>query len=867
MPSVRSDLSQRDEPSQSPSTGFGSPGAVVSPNPRPRFISLRTKLAILLSALVAGVSLVLVWYLPSRVERSARSSMVDTATSVAAMGAHALGESVASGEPVSGAPILRALRESSDLVYIVATDTEQTVLAAFNQPLAEISGFDEPRLAQPVELNSPVRSETRGGFTSDGRIYQSVAPIRDRGALVGNLYLGFSMDRHLEALEASRTAVAISSLFLLGLGVAGAWILTGYLTAPLEKVVTTIRRTSEGARGERADVNENSEVGILARAFNEMLSRLEAAQEGLEAMNSQLEQRVRAKTDQLREEFEKRLRTQTALVTSEARYSSLVERNLAGVYVAGTDGTILDANPACARMFGHESVEDLVLKGRITYLHESDAKKVMSQLETEGVLSNFEVEMARKDGASFWALKNARLIREEDVIEGIVLDVTERKLTELEIEYRAHHDPLTELPNRTLLLDRLEMAVANARRQEFTVAVLFIDIDDLKAVNDVLGHSVGDEVLRRVGGRLNQALRSGDTVARIGGDEFVVVLPAIPDDAAARRVAEILRTSFEQPIVLGNEEIRLTASLGVSVYPTDGQDAEELLLSADSSMYRAKVAGGNRVLTSADGESSKGLRRSSLERELRAAISRGELVPYYQPQYDLVSRELLGFEALVRWQHPEGLLVEPAGFISTAEQSGLILPLGVMILRQACSDARKWQEDRPGLQIGVNVSARQFHQKDFLEVVLNVVSETGIDPETVELEITESIALQKSRWTFDLLEKIRAAGIRIAVDDFGTGRSSLVYLKEFPFDTVKLDLEFIRGVLKNDHDRSIVSAILEMSQSLGLRTVAEGIEQEEQCSFLEERGCTLGQGFFFSPAVPASEVEEMLEKQSPPQSG
>lgn len=828
--------------------------------PRERSFSLRTKLALLMSALIGIISIFLIWYLPSRIRDGARLSMIDTATSIAAMGAHGLSESVSAGQPVSGAPILRALRQSTDLVYIVATDLEGAVLSSFNETLAEQSRYATLATAPPPSPQPGLDSEVRGGFTGDRRIYQAIAPIRDRARPVGRLYLGFSMDRHNANVAAGRRAVASSTLLFLAMGVAGSWFLAGLLMAPLEKIVQTTKRIAHGARGERAEVPDGDEVGTLARAFNEMVARIESTQNDLEDLNQKLEQRVTSRTAQFREEFERRLSAQTALLSSEARYASLFDRNLAGVYVATTGGRIVSANPACAHMFGFESTEEFIESGRITYRDPDKRARVINQLLHDGVLSNLEIELVRRDGTAFWALENARFTPEEALIEGIVLDITERKLSELEIEYRAHHDPLTGLPNRSLLQDRLHMAIESARRLDLQVAVIFLDIDDLKGVNDVLGHQIGDQVLQQVGQRLSGVVRSSDTVARFGGDEFVIILPDLRKEDSIHDVAETLRQSLESPIAIEDEVIFVTASIGASIFPRDGDDAEALLQNADSMMYRVKIRGGDGVLSYTAGESSKGIRRMSLEGELRTAIDLGQIVPYYQPQYDLETRELTGVEALVRWNHPEGDVVEPAGFIALAEQTGLIVPLGELVLRRACQDLKTWQHLSPRMQMAINVSARQFHQKDFLGVVNAAIREANVDPDLVELEITESIALQRSGWTVELLEQIRKIGIRIAVDDFGTGRSSLMYLKKFPIDTVKIDQEFIRGMMINSHDHSIVTAILLLSENLGLRTIAEGIELEEQCEHLRASGCSQGQGFLFSPAVPAAAIEELLAR-------
>ena len=500
----------------------------------------------MMSALIAIISLLLLWYLPARMRESARRSLADTATSIAAMGAYGLAEIIGTGEPPASAPILRALRENSDLVFLVVTDREGRILASFNETLADEAGY------ATLGSTTGERNVSSGEFTDAGRIYQTVAPIRDRGQIAGRLYLGLSMDRHLAVVGAAQRAVVITSLSFLVVGTLASWLLASFLTAPLGKIVRATRKISQGARGERADVDENTEVGELAASFNEMLERLESTQADLETLNQDLEQRVVERTARFREESERRLEAQQALLKSQTRYASLVEHNLAGVYVATRDGTIISANPALARMIGFDTVDELIRFGTIPYRKADHRSEMIRTLAESGVFTNSEVELEQPDGRVTWALENARLDPQEDQIEGIVLDITERKRSEMEIEFRAHHDPLTGLPNRNLLQDRLFMAITSAGRLDMRVAVVFLDVDDLKEINDVLGHAVGDEVLRRVGHRLSESVRETDTVARIGGDEFVVVFPNLDETQSVEVIAEKLLESLREPVEIEN---------------------------------------------------------------------------------------------------------------------------------------------------------------------------------------------------------------------------------------------------------------------------------------------------------------------------
>lgn len=844
-------------------------------------LKLRTRIALLISILISILAIAVLAYLPHRLRLAATESLQNASGSLAEIAAFGLAEALEEGRPVETAPILRALQQQhQDLVYIVILDSSGATVAAFNERLAEraesaairmeaIPGAETgpvhaPRASSPLENTIP-RNGTRGGFSPSEPIYQVEAPVLGRGRRIGTVRLGFTLQRIAHEVARGRQTALMLGAVILTLGIAGSFLLASLIAAPIGRIARASERIASGARGERALVSGTDEVGQLAESFNEMVEKLETAHSQLETVNESLEARVQDRTRKLREEVEERTRAESALRSSEEKYRLLVERNLAGVYTARLDGTVISANLACARILGFETVEEFLTGGQISYGDEAQRERFLATIQKEQTVTNFEVELTSRAGHKVWALANARAVPNEDLVEAVLLDISDRKRAEMEVEYRAYHDPLTGLPNRHLLRDRLDIALAQARRRERSVGVLFLDIDNLKGVNDTLGHEIGDQVLQMVGDRLLAVLRDEDTVARIGGDEFAIVLPDLETGDEVARVAEKILEALQPPLSLGEEEIRVTASIGAAVYPRDGQDAEGLLRNADRTMYRVKEKGGKGVRFFDLDDVSRGLRRSSLEDELRKGIERGEFVPYYQPQYDLETRALVGAEALVRWHHPEGIVVPPAGFISLAEYTGLIIPLGELVLRRSCIDLQRWQAaGATALRLGINISARQFHQRDLIGVLTSALESSGADPTRIELEVTESLAVQKSGWTIRLLEKIREMGMRIAVDDFGTGQSSLMYLKSFPVDTVKIDREFVRGMTSNPHDQSIVIAILLLASSLGLRTVAEGIETEEDCRFLSAHGCEQGQGFLFSHAVPRDEFEALLFSKSEP---
>jgi len=445
------------------------------------------------------------------------------------------------------------------------------------------------------------------------------------------------------------------------------------------------------------------------------------------------------------------------------------------------------------------------------------------------------------------------------VLEGILLDISDRKRAEEAIAFKAYHDDLTELPNRALFLDRLHIALGQAHRTSTALAVLFLDLDDMKSINDTFGHAVGDRVLKAVGERLTNALREGDSVARVGGDEFLILL-SISDAVDAEAMARRVLVKISEPMIIGRDELYLTTSVGVAIYPQDGEDEESLIRHADGAMYRVKEAGGHDLqLSSRTKKRSVG--RLALEEQIRVAIERDEFLLYYQPQMNIATRVLSGAEALVRWQRTDGMLVNPAGFMSVCEQSGLITALGEVVLRKACQQMVEWQKagSAPN-RIGVNVSARQFYQRDFTGTVERVLAETGLSPERLEIEITESVAMQTSERALSMLRRFREMGIAVAIDDFGTGQSSLSYLKRFPVDTVKIDRSFVNDLTTGQNDEWIITAVLMLANHLGLRTVAEGVETEDQCSFLFEHDCREIQGFLISrPVDPATFAQRFLQ--------
>jgi diguanylate cyclase (GGDEF)-like protein len=438
----------------------------------------------------------------------------------------------------------------------------------------------------------------------------------------------------------------------------------------------------------------------------------------------------------------------------------------------------------------------------------------------------------------------------------------EREAAELaagEIEHLAYHDALTGLPNRPLFMDRLIVSLAQANRANHKLAVFFLDLDRFKDINDSLGHSVGDALLKSVAERIRRCVREGDTVARFGGDEFTLLIPKIDHIEDAAKIAQKIIETLKIPFSVYDREHFVTTSIGVSISPSDGLDPETLVRNADTAMYRAKDQGRDNYQLYAPAMNARAAERLALENRLRKAVSQNELVLHFQPLVSTQSGNVIGVEALIRWNHPEQGLLSPFHFISVAEVSGLIVPIGEWVIRTACKQIKVWQKKfNRDLIMAVNLSARQFQQADLIEQIREAVQETGIEPESLELEITESNAMQNAENTIYTLRELKVLGVRISMDDFGTGYSSLNYLKRFPIDTLKLDQTFIRDVNKDPSDAAIVSSVIAMAHNLNLKVVAEGVERKEQLDFLTRQGCDIVQGYYFSKPLPPESLELYL---------
>ena len=448
----------------------------------------------------------------------------------------------------------------------------------------------------------------------------------------------------------------------------------------------------------------------------------------------------------------------------------------------------------------------------------------------------------------------------------VIATIEARKLaeqvetTKVQLDHLAHHDVLTDLPNRTLLQDRLSQAIEFARRQGRQLAVMFMDLDRFKHINDSLGHAVGDQLLQSVAQRLVGCVRHSDTISRQGGDEFVLLLPFIEHAEDSALSAQKMLAALALPHRIDRHDLQISVSIGISIYPDDGQDVETLIKSADTAMYYAKENGRNNYKFFEPDMNARAVHRQSIEVSLRRALERQEFVLYYQPKINLHSGTIVGVEALIRWQHPERGLLPPSQFVPIAEDCGLILPIGRWVLREACLQVRAWlQAGLPPITVAVNTSALEFRAKDFLENIRATLEDTRSEPRYLELELTESILMRDAKSTDSMLHVLADLGVKLAVDDFGTGYSSLSYLRQFPIDTLKIDQSFVNRMTSSPDDATIVSAVISMGKSLKQRVIAEGVETPEQYAFLLAQHCDEGQGYYFYRPVVAEALATLLQ--------
>ncbi|HKI80204.1 MAG TPA: EAL domain-containing protein [Pseudodesulfovibrio sp.] len=662
------------------------------------------------------------------------------------------------------------------------------------------------------------------------------------------------------------------------------------ISKPLRQLTEYAGRVAVKDFGKVPEIDSNDEVGQLAKAMEAMTGQISdlvgsledrvrqktsELQEARDALKQKVEERtgeLMRTNIQLKIEIAERKVIGDALRKAEKKYRAIFENAVEGIYQSSYSGRFQDTNPALARILGYKSPEEMMSSvydiGTQMYVDPDRRKEFLRLIEERNEIKNFVSKVRKRDGRIIWVSENARKIVDENgnivCFEGSIEDITMRKKAEDQLKRQAFHDPLTGLPNRALFLDHLRMAMERSRRRKHMFAVLYMDLDRFKVVNDSLGHDAGDELLRGVARVLEKCGRSVDTIARFGGDEFAILQEEIsaPKDAIAiaRRILEGVR----QPFTIGGNEVFTSASLGI-VLKTDGYDRPEALLrDADTAMYRAKELGKSRFKVFNRKMHDQALQLMELETDLRRAVDLREFEVVYQPIVRLDTRQVCGFEALVRWRHPEHGIIGPGDFISLAEDTGLIYAIDNLVLEEACAQVRRWQtmtnvECGSELTVNINISGKHFGQSMLAGQISRVLEDSGLSAESLNIEITESALMDNPSVAEDILQQLKDLGIHICIDDFGTGYSSLSYLQRFPIDVVKVDRSFVIAVDEDPDSQAIVRTVFSLGESMGLKIVAEGVETSGQLDFLEREGCQFVQGYFFYKPLTVSEVDNLLE--------
>lgn len=674
--------------------------------------------------------------------------------------------------------------------------------------------------------------------------------------LVGFAQVGFS----LQLIEAVLLAVFVQSFVSTTMIVASGayrikqalwrtfssiffWSFVAYLTGAVISLIAASLITSVGFN---AYVVTTLVAGVLLFAFNVYLKSIQVETPQVERYGA-------------------------AIRDNSERFRSAFDHSAIGMALVSPEGRWLQVNRALCSLLGYAEAE-LMATDYLTITHPDDLATALTNIRQllKGKIPSYQTEKryVHKQGHDVWVSWNASLARDEYTGSAHLIfqiqDITDRKRAEERLLHDAFHDSLTGLPNRALFMDHLKMAIARTERhQERQFAVLYLDLDRFKIINDSLGHMVGDQLLVGIAKRLKQSLRPADTIARLGGDEFVILIEDVADQSEVIYVAERLQQDLSTPFALNGREVFTTVSIGIALNSSFGAQAEEILRDADTAMYRAKTLGKDRYEIFDVAMHAQAVKLLQLETDLRLAIERQEIYVQYQPIISLDTFNLSGFEALVRWKHPEHGFISPVDFIPVAEETGLIIPIGEFVLREACNQMQRWHERVPGTApvfMSVNLSVKQFNQPDLIQRVAEIIRETGLAPQSLKLEITESAVTEKIERAAEMMQQLRAIGVKLSMDDFGTGYSSLSHLHSFPLDTLKIDRSFISLMQDNDENMEIVRTIVGLAQNLGMDLVAEGVETYDQIAVLRELGCEYGQGYFFSKPIDALDAGEFITK-------
>lgn len=691
---------------------------------------------------------------------------------------------------------------------------------------------------------------------TNGKVQAFSAQVTFAGENIGNVELVLSLERIDQSIrETYRNVMIAISLFGAFLGVLIYATVSVFIVKPLLRLSEAAEQLALGNFSTVLPPAPKDELGNLVRAFATMRENRKSVESELNNLNASLENIVMARIAELRD--------------SEAYIHAVLDNVNEGIIVIEDNGLIVSFNPAAEKIFGYTGSE--IINQNFSQLISADeldlSGKYRKYNEEKGASSLFgvnrEVIGMRKNYSAFPLELKTNQIRIQNRLLFITTarDISERKEAEQRISYMASHDTLTKLPNRALLQDRIEQSLVRNRRRKLQAAVLFIDLDKFKIINDTLGYDIGDGLLQEAATRLVEDVRSEDTVARQGGDEFIILLSTISSPEDAGLIAQKILDSLSRPFYIKGKELHIGASVGIAVFPDDGEDMGALLKNSDIAMYHAKEAGRGNYQFFSEKMNEQAAEKQALSADLRHAIERNELFLVFQPVVGMASGELEGMEVLLRWQHPELGLISPDKFIPLAEESGLIMAIGEWVLRSTCKQFLQWKNQGYAVpRLAVNLSAQQFRQKLLAETIASILNEAGVAAHNLGIEITESMLVQNIDEVVETLLKLSNMGLEISIDDFGTGYSSLSYLKRFHIDKLKIDKSFVDGIATHRDDAAIVKAIIAMANGLNMKVVTEGVETQAQLDFLRQEGCTQYQGYLFSRPLPAIEIVARLKR-------
>ncbi len=621
-------------------------------------------------------------------------------------------------------------------------------------------------------------------------------------------------------------------------------IIAKRLSAPIETLVAGVRNLGKKGIGQRLNIVSKDEFSELTTAFNDMIVKLDKITVSRDNLDTEIHRR---------EQSDEKIRT----------LSQAIEQSPVSVIITNADAEIEYVNKTFENTTGYRAAEVMGQNPRLlkSGLTPKNRYKALWQAITSSKPWQGELQNKKRNGEIFWEHAHITPVLDESGVTrhyiAVKEDITHRKQQEERLVHQAHFDALTDLPNRFLSLDRLSQLLNEAQRSKTLVAILFLDLDDFKKVNDTMGHEAGDKILFETAGRLHHVSRSADTIGRLGGDEFIILVGGLTDAADARPVVENLIAQFRAPFNIDGRELILTASVGIALFPEDGNSTSDLLRNADAAMYHAKELGRNTYAYFTDAMNREASRRLVLEEQMLGALDRGEFSVSYQPQVDAKNGRAVGAEALLRWTNPALGSVSPSEFVPVAEKTGFIVPLGQFVLTKALAIcAHLQQEHDPGFRMAVNLSPLQFRDPDLLAFIEKALDHSGVSGACLELEITEGVLMSGHAYIDEILASLSNRGVNISMDDFGTGYSSLSYLRAYPFDVLKIDQSFVRDISVDPEDQALIDATIAMAHGLNLKVVAEGVETEAQLTYLKKRGCDYAQGYLFAKPMPEDELLE-----------